>query len=111
MNMRIIWRMSRCKEVFGLLGVDVLLVSCQVESIQVGKVSDRENYSEGINFTMDEENIIKFEVIVKAEDKESTADVEESKMLGLSPWPCLNNSIRKSISCNLCIQKFYLKVC
>jgi len=58
------------KEVFGMLGVDALLVSCHVESVPVGQVLDRElkvENSEETDFSLNEENKIKFEVIVKIE--------------------------------------------
>ena len=52
--------MENVKEIFGLLGVDVLLVRCQVESIQDGQILDRdikaEVSHEGADSCLDQEN-------------------------------------------------------
>jgi len=103
---------EKVKVVFCMLGIDAFLVSCHVESIQVGQMLEKdikaENCREGTDFSLDEENIIKFEVIVKTEDKVKT-DVEESKMLGLSPCPKSSIVHHKSgIPCKLCSKSVVL---
>ena len=76
--------MEDVRQAFGMLGVEVSLVSYQVDSGQAGHVLNRsvnvEDSSEGMDIRLDEENVIKIEVIVKSEDEENPA-VEKSKTL------------------------------
>ena len=89
----------------GMLGVDISLVSCQLDSGQAGHVLDRsvkfEDSSEGMDIPLDEENIIKIEVTVKTEDKEN-ADVEKSKTFRKSLSACKSSKI----PCIFCPQEY-----
>ena len=74
--------MEDVRQAFGMLGVEVSLVSYQVDSGQAGHVLNRsvnvEDSSEGMDIRLDEENVIKIEVIVKSEENPA---VEKSKTL------------------------------
>merc|ERR1719318_860783 len=108
-------KMEDVRKVFETLCVEVSLVSCHLESIQVGQALDRsikEEHSDG----SDEKNI-KIEVIVKSEDKNSAeveVEVEKPKILGTnldSKKVTLTKSIQYQVefTCNLCLDKFKLK--
>ena len=97
---------------FGMLGVEVSLVSCHLETLQVGHVLDRsvkvEDSREGIDIPLDVENIIKIEVTVKPEDEEIAA-VEKSKTLRKSLYPQIFDRKCTKIPCNFCPQEYTTK--
>jgi len=99
------------RQVCGMLGVEVSLVSCQVDSRQAKPEFDRsftvEDSSEaGIDFPLDEKNI-KLEVIVKTEDK--NADDEKSRATRKGFYQQILAKKCPKIPCNFCPQEFTLK--
>ena len=111
------------RTVFEMLGVNISLVNCHLGSIQAGKVLDGgsvkvKNSSEGT--FLDDENIIKFEVIVKKEDEEiADAEKDDDKFKALAKSLFPQNFTQEStlsmkshtdsdhnISCYICNQTF-----
>jgi hypothetical protein len=105
------------RQVLGMLGVEALIVSYQLESIQVGQVFERnikeELSTEGPEISLEDEKVkIEPEVIVKIEDKENTNDdasegsntFSEFSLSLKNPYFSVPN--KTSSYCTLCSQKF-----
>ena len=114
------------RQVLGMLGIEALLVSYQLESIQVGQVFDRnikeELSSEGSDISLEETKVKVEDAIVKIENQDDTnVEVEEeSNTFGQRPHE--KNFTPKSslklkspynsfstFSCNLCKEKFAIR--
>jgi len=98
------------KQVFDMLGVEALLVSCNSENIQVGQVLDMNIKNEFINLEADtslEKEKIKIDVIVKSEDAENTDEVNKASKAFEESVESVHN--KKALSCNMCHQKFTVR--
>jgi len=89
------------RQVLGILGVEAMIVSYQIESIQVGQVFERdvkEDFStDGPHNSLVEEKV-KMEVIVKVEDRENIVEADEEL-----------NKLGQSLKSNICPQTLKLK--
>ena len=99
------------RQVLGMLGVEALIVSYQLESIQVGQVLQRdfkeELSTEGPDIGLENKKI-KMEVIVKLVNEESTniETEKESKTFKHSLKPKNFTLNKNTNSCTLCSKKF-----
>jgi len=95
------------KQVFDMLGVEALLVSCTSEIIQVGQALDM-NIKNELSYAEADTSLeklkIKIDVIVKSADAENSDEVNKTFEESVES---VHN--KEALSCNICHQKFTVR--